>query len=93
MKKDDPFLKVRNKMRDKTLRFSLKTVGPEEVSKIINKMKAKTSHGYDGISAEILKMGGKALIKPITAKINKSIRHPSGIHQQIKNPPNMNENQ
>ena len=45
-----------------------------EVSEIIKKLKAKSSHGFDGISSEILKLSGQALVAPLTYIINSSIR-------------------
>ena len=41
--------------------------------KVIKQLKNKTSSGFDGISAEILKLGGDVLAIPLTHIINKSI--------------------
>ena len=53
--------------------FSLRTVKEEEVTQIITKLKNKTSHGFDNISAEIIKMGGEIIACPLTYIINTSI--------------------
>ena len=60
-------------MVGKGLHFSLRTVKEEEVAKVVKKLKNKTSHGFDNISAEILKLGGDALILPLTYIINTTI--------------------
>ena len=41
-----------------------------EVSDIIRNLKRKTSHGFDGISSEILKLSGQALVAPLRYIIN-----------------------
>ena len=43
------------------------------VRKLIKELKSKTSFGRDGISAELLKMGGDILCVPLTYIINRSI--------------------
>ena len=55
------------------MNFSLKTVEEEHVAKIVKKLKNKRSHGFDNISAELLKLGGDILIGPLTYIINTSI--------------------
>ena len=70
----DPVSKLRQKYKNVGLLFSLKTVSVQEVRKEINQLKSKTSSGFDGISAEILKLGAEVLAAPLTHIINKSIQ-------------------
>ena len=69
----DPLEKLREKTNHLKLKFKLKTVSEKEVSNIVKKLKNKRSHGLDGISSEILKLSGQALIAPLTWIINSSI--------------------
>ena len=69
----DPVEKLRQKLKCRHLRFDIKCVKEEEVSRIINKLKTKTSRGFDDISSEVLKLGGQIIIPPLTFIINTSI--------------------
>ena len=69
----DPLLKLREKMNGSDLKFKLRTVKETEVLKIIRQMKSKQSYGHYGISSEILKLGAKVLVIPLTYIINTSI--------------------
>ena len=60
-------------MRDLNLSFNLRTVKEDEVMKVVKKLKNKTSHGFDNISAELIKLGGQSILKPLTWIINTSI--------------------
>ena len=55
------------------LEFSLKTVQVQDVLKIMKQLKNKKSAGFDGISAEILKLGAEVLAVPLTHIINTPI--------------------
>ncbi len=61
------------------LRLTFKNIDEENVSEIINKLSPKTSFGFDGISAKLLKSIKTAVIKPITIIINQMIN--TGIFQ------------
>ena len=69
----DPLEKLREKVKNMKLSFKLKTVSEAQVELVVKKLKNKTSHGFDNISAEILKLGGRAIIGPLTWIINTSI--------------------
>ena len=72
--KVDPFPYTRRLVQNKnSLSFSLKTVSTNEVLKTIKRMKAKTSHGFDGISSKILKMAAPIIYIPLSHIINTSI--------------------
>ena len=55
------------------LKFSLKTVSEKDVLKILQALKPKKSSGKDGITSEIMKIGSKFLVVPLTYMINFSI--------------------
>ncbi len=55
------------------LNFKFKTVDTEQISKIIDKLKPKTSSGYDGISTKLLQTIKSAILKPITIIINQML--------------------
>ena len=70
---EDPLEKLRGKMADRNLKFALKTVTEKMVSKVMRSMKKKTSKGEDGISQDVIMVGEKVLLTPITHIINASI--------------------
>ena len=53
--------------------FSLRTASEKEVSRVLKSLKAKTSCGFDGMTAELLKLSGETLIAPLRYIINTSI--------------------
>ena len=53
--------------------FNFQNVDEETVATIIDKLKSKTSCGFDGISTKLLKMSKETLLKPITVIINQMI--------------------
>ena len=69
----DPTEKLKEKTKNKNLRFTLKTVTEEKVKKTMDKMKKKKSAGLDGISQECLLLGSDILSAPLTRIINSSI--------------------
>ena len=69
----NPFSRLKEKVKDLNLKFNLKTVSEEAVLKILRLLKSKKSSGNDGITAEIIKMGSKVLVVPLTYIINFSI--------------------
>ena len=76
----DPLPRLREKLHDCNLKFSLKTVSESEVLKILKSLKPKKSYGIDGITAEVLKLGADVLVVPLTYIINFSIvtgKHPT----------------
>jgi hypothetical protein len=69
----EPLAKLRKKMEQKNIKFSLKTVTEKTVYKAICSLKKKKSAGIDGISQEQLVLGAKVLVVPLTRIINSSI--------------------
>jgi hypothetical protein len=60
-------------MENKNLKFALKTVSEKQVSKVMRSLKKKKSKGEDGLSQDVIMMGERVLITPITHIINTSI--------------------
>ena len=71
--KIDPLSKLRIKLQGSKLNFRLKTVSEDKVLAIMKSLKSKKSHGHDGITSEILKLGAEVLVVPLTYIINTSI--------------------
>ena len=69
----DPLEKIAEKVKNKNLRFSLKSVTTKMVTKIMKQMSKKKSKGNDGISQECLLQGLEVLAAPLTYVINNSI--------------------
>ena len=69
----DPFIRLREKLRDSKLIFNLKTVSEKVVLGIFKALKPKKSFGIDGITSEILKIGSEVLVVPLTYIVNCSI--------------------
>ena len=69
----DPLEKIKEKIKNKNLNFSVKPVSVKEVTKIMKKMSKKKSKGNDGISQECLLKGLDVLATPLTKIINNSI--------------------
>ena len=69
----DPLESVRNLMRDRTCTFSLKTVHPDVVSKIIKDMKSSKTCGVDNIDSYVLKLVCDEITPSITHIVNLSI--------------------
>ena len=55
------------------MKFKLKTVSENKVLQILKQLKSKKSFGHDGISSQVLKIGAKILVIPLTYIINTSI--------------------
>ena len=55
------------------LNFKFKTVDTKQISDIIDKLKPKSSSGYDGISTKLLQTIKSAILKPITTIINQML--------------------
>ena len=70
---EDPLAKLKTKLQGRNLKFSFRTVSKQDVLKILKKLKKKKSHGFDGITSEILKIGAEALAEPLAFIINFSI--------------------
>lgn len=73
----NPTEKLKEKVKNLGLRFTLKTVTEKKVKKAMDDMKKKKSAGLDGISQECLLMGSDIIAVPLTRIINTSIQ--SGI--------------
>ena len=77
IKKDpdnDPFSRLKGKLKDSNLKFILKTVSEKVVLNLLRALKPKKSYGIDGITSEILKIGADVLVVPLTYIVNYSIR-------------------
>ena len=70
----DPLEKIKQKMSNKNLTFSLKTVSEFKFQKAMKAISKKKSKGNDGISLEFLLLGTDVLAKPLTSIINESIK-------------------
>ena len=70
---EDPFKRLKERMRQRKLNFSLTPVGVEDVINVLKKLTPKKSCGVDGISSELLKMCKEELAGPLTIIINRSI--------------------
>ena len=69
----DPLAKLKEKLQNRNLKFSLTRVSEKEVLKVLKDLKNKTSSGPDGISSELLKYGAEVLAAPLCWIINHSI--------------------
>ena len=70
----NPTEKLKEKMKEKNLKFSLKTVTEKQVLEAMKGMKKKKSAGVDGVTQEQLIMGSEVLVVPLTRIINASIQ-------------------
>ena len=70
---EDPFERLKSKMANRKLSFSLSPVDVREVLEVLKYLKPKTSCGPDGISSEMIKMCKEELAGPLTLIINRSI--------------------
>ena len=71
----DPLALLKEKMKSSNITFKIKTVSESVVYKLLKDLKAKTSYGHDGITAEILKLGADVLKVPLTFIVNTSINN------------------
>ena len=71
--KNDPLEKVKERVKNKNLHFSLKTVTVQTVKKLMQKMAKKKSKGNDGIPQDCLLLGQEVIAGPLTEVINSSI--------------------
>ena len=69
----DPTEKLKEKVKNKNLHFSMKTVRVKKVREVMAEMRKKKSSGLDGIGQDVLLMGGDILAIPLTRVINNSI--------------------
>ena len=69
----DPFIRLREKLRGSNFKFNLKTVSEKVVLGLLKALKPKKSFGIDGITSEVLKIGSKVLVVPLTYIVNCSI--------------------
>ena len=72
-KLQDPFRRLKNKLKDRNLKFSLQPVDVNEVLTVLKDLKKKTSCGLDEISSEMLKECKEEVAGPLTIIINRSI--------------------
>ena len=71
--KEDPFPKLKQKLKYIKSKFKLKKITQKQMAKTIKTIKKKKSAGIDGLSQEQLIMGASILTAPLTSLINKSI--------------------
>ena len=71
--KNDPLEKVKERVKNKNLHFSLKMVTAQTVKKLMQKMAKKKSKGNDGIPQDCLLLGQEVIAGPLTEVINSSI--------------------
>ena len=69
----DPLLKLREAMEDRQCSFSLCTVTPEEVFKVLKSLKNSKSTGTDNIDTYVIKLVAPELVAPLTHIVNMSI--------------------
>ena len=69
--KKDPLEKVREKVKNKNLQFSMKQVTVETVKKLMKKMAKKKSKGNDGIPQDCLLLGQEVIAGPLTEVIKR----------------------
>ena len=69
----DPTTKLKEDLKDKNLKFSLRQVSEEKVLRTIKSMKSKRSSGADELSQEQMILGAEEIVKPLTIIINRSI--------------------
>ena len=70
---EDPLGKLRKKLENKGLQFSIKKINIKTLKESLKKMKKKKSSGFDGLSQEHLVMGSSTLASTLTHLINRSI--------------------
>ena len=75
--KIDPLVKVREKVKNKNLKFILRQTTPGAVRKMMRRMAKKKRKGKDGIPQDCLLLGEEVIVQPLTDVINASIK--SGI--------------
>ena len=71
----NPLDLVRKLMQKRTCSFKLHPVHPDQISKIINKMKSSKSCGIDSIDSYIIKLAKEELLPVITHIVNLSIKY------------------
>ncbi len=61
-------------MKDKfTCKLQFKNIDEETVIKIIDKLKPKTSYGFDGLSTKLIKQIKQTIVEPIKVIINQML--------------------
>ena len=71
---DDPLRTLKKMMKDKTAVFSLRTVHPDSVRKIILGLKNSKSSGMDNIDTYIVKLISEEILPAVTHIVNLSIQ-------------------
>jgi hypothetical protein len=72
---DDPLSTLQNLMRDRTTTFSMASVHPDTVRKIILGLKNSKSSGIDNIDTYIIKLMVDDILPAVTHIVNLSIQH------------------
>ena len=72
---DDPLSTLKNIMKDRSTTFSLASVHPDKVKKIILGLKNSKSSGVDNIDTYILKLMVDDILPAVTHIVNLSIQH------------------
>ena len=71
----NPLDLVRHLMQRRTCSFSLQAVHPDEICKIIAKMKSSKSCGIDNIDTYVIKLAKDDLLPVITHLVNLSLKY------------------
>ena len=71
---DDPLKTIKEVMRDRQCNFTMRSVTPDEVQKIIKSLKHSKSTGLDYIDTSVIKLAANELLPSITHIVNLSIR-------------------
>ena len=71
----NPLDQVRNLMQKRTCSFGLRPVHPDEIAKIISRLKSSKSCGIDNIDSYILKLVKDELVPVITHLVNLSVKY------------------
>ena len=72
---EDPFSKLKDKMKDKKCKLEFKTVSQRKLKLHLKKLKKKKSYGLDGLSQENLLLGASNLLAPLTASFGQICPH------------------
>ena len=72
--KDHPSVKnIKSKIANGVGKFSFKPATAKNIKRIIDKLEAKTSIGFDSIPPKLIKLGSKIISEPLSHLINETI--------------------
>ena len=73
--KNDPLSTVRQRMAGRNINFSISSISPDEVDKIIKDLKNSKSSGVDNLDTYILKLTRKNIVPSVCHILNLSIQN------------------